>query len=81
MRWTSRSRGAAKYAPEILTKAQASLDMAESALAAKGDKKQIISTGPADRTIFGGRPHSRRTTSRGRTHRHGARCCRRQGQG
>jgi outer membrane protein OmpA-like peptidoglycan-associated protein len=40
----AKSHGAAKYAPEILTKAQASLDMAESALAAKGDKKQIIST-------------------------------------
>jgi len=40
----AKSHGAAKYAPEILSKAQASLDMAESALAAKADKKQIIST-------------------------------------
>jgi outer membrane protein OmpA-like peptidoglycan-associated protein len=39
----AKSHGAAKYAPEILSKAQASLDMAESALAAKADKKQIIS--------------------------------------
>jgi outer membrane protein OmpA-like peptidoglycan-associated protein len=40
----AKSHGAAKYAPEILSKAQASLDMAESALAAKADKKQITST-------------------------------------
>jgi hypothetical protein len=40
----AKSRGAAKYAPEILSKAQGSLDMAESALTAKADKKQIIST-------------------------------------
>ncbi len=40
----AKSHGAAKYAPEILSKAQSSLDMAESDLAAKADKKQIIST-------------------------------------
>jgi outer membrane protein OmpA-like peptidoglycan-associated protein len=40
----AKSRGAAKYAPEILSKAQASLDTAENALTAKADKKQIIST-------------------------------------
>jgi outer membrane protein OmpA-like peptidoglycan-associated protein len=40
----AKSHGAAKYAPEILSKAQGSLDMAESALAANKDKKQIIST-------------------------------------
>jgi outer membrane protein OmpA-like peptidoglycan-associated protein len=40
----AKSRGAAKYAPEILSKAQASLAMAENDLAAKADKKKIIST-------------------------------------
>jgi outer membrane protein OmpA-like peptidoglycan-associated protein len=40
----AKSHGATKYAPEILSKAQGSLNMAESALAAKADKKQIIST-------------------------------------
>jgi len=40
----AKSRGAAQYAPEILSKAQASLDEAESALASKADKKGIIST-------------------------------------
>jgi outer membrane protein OmpA-like peptidoglycan-associated protein len=40
----AKSHGAAKYAPEILTKAQSGLDMAERDLAAKADKKQIIST-------------------------------------
>jgi outer membrane protein OmpA-like peptidoglycan-associated protein len=40
----AKSRGAAQYAPEILSKAQAGLDEAESALARKTDKKEIIST-------------------------------------
>jgi outer membrane protein OmpA-like peptidoglycan-associated protein len=40
----AKSRGAAQYAPEILSKAQASLDEAENALARKADKKEIIST-------------------------------------
>jgi outer membrane protein OmpA-like peptidoglycan-associated protein len=40
----AKSRGAAQYAPEILSKAQASLDEAESALARKADKKEIVST-------------------------------------
>ena len=39
----ARSRGAEKYAPESLTKAEASLKMAENALASKARKKQIIS--------------------------------------
>jgi outer membrane protein OmpA-like peptidoglycan-associated protein len=40
----AKSRGADKYAPEIFSKAQGSLDMAESALAKNADKKQIVST-------------------------------------
>jgi len=39
----AKSRGAEKDAPEIFTKAAASLQMAESALSAKADKKEIIS--------------------------------------
>ena len=40
----AKSRGADKYAPEIFTKAEASLKMAENSLASKADKKEIIST-------------------------------------
>jgi outer membrane protein OmpA-like peptidoglycan-associated protein len=40
----AKSREAAKYAPEIFTKAQGSLDMAESLLARQAGKKEIIST-------------------------------------
>jgi outer membrane protein OmpA-like peptidoglycan-associated protein len=40
----AKSRGAAKYAPEIFAKAQGSLNMAENALASKADKKEIVST-------------------------------------
>lgn len=39
----ARSRGAEKYAPQILTKAEASLKMAENLLASKANKKRIIS--------------------------------------
>ncbi len=40
----ARSRDAEKYAPEIFTKAQASLQMAESSLAKKANKKTVVST-------------------------------------
>ncbi len=40
----AKSRKADQYAPEIFTKAEASLKMAENALAAKKNKKEIIST-------------------------------------
>jgi outer membrane protein OmpA-like peptidoglycan-associated protein len=40
----AKSRGADKYAPEIFSKAEASLKMAENSLASKGDKKTIVST-------------------------------------
>ncbi len=40
----AKARGAAQYASDIFSKAQASLQMAENALASKADKKQIIST-------------------------------------
>jgi outer membrane protein OmpA-like peptidoglycan-associated protein len=40
----AKSRGADKYAPEIFSKAEGSLTMAENALASKADKKQIVST-------------------------------------
>ena len=40
----AKSRGAEQYAPDIFTKAEASLKMAENALARKADKKEIIST-------------------------------------
>ncbi len=40
----AKSRGADKYAPEIFSKAQGSLDIAENALARNADKKQIVST-------------------------------------
>jgi len=40
----AKSNGAEKYAPEILTKATSSLQMAENSLSRKADKKQIIST-------------------------------------
>lgn len=40
----ARSRGAEKYAPDIFTKADASLKMAENSLARKANKKEIIST-------------------------------------
>lgn len=39
----AKSRGADKYAPEIFTKADASLKMAENSLAAKAAKKEIVS--------------------------------------
>jgi outer membrane protein OmpA-like peptidoglycan-associated protein len=40
----AKDRGAAQYAPDIFSKAQASLAMAENALTSNADKKQIIST-------------------------------------
>lgn len=40
----AKSRQSAKYAPEILTKAEASLKMAENSLASKANKKETIST-------------------------------------
>jgi outer membrane protein OmpA-like peptidoglycan-associated protein len=40
----AKSRGAVKYAPEIFSKAEGSLNMAENALASKADKKEIVST-------------------------------------
>jgi outer membrane protein OmpA-like peptidoglycan-associated protein len=40
----AKSRGADKYAPEIFSKAQASLQAAETALANNANKKEIIST-------------------------------------
>jgi outer membrane protein OmpA-like peptidoglycan-associated protein len=40
----ARSRGAEKYAPEIFTKADGGLKLAESALARKANKREIIST-------------------------------------
>jgi outer membrane protein OmpA-like peptidoglycan-associated protein len=40
----AKSRGADKYAPEIFSKAQASLQAAETSLANKANKKEIIST-------------------------------------
>jgi outer membrane protein OmpA-like peptidoglycan-associated protein len=40
----AKDRGAAQYAPDIFSKAQASLQMAENALSSNADKKQIIST-------------------------------------
>jgi outer membrane protein OmpA-like peptidoglycan-associated protein len=40
----AKSRKADKYAPEIFSKAEASLKMAENSLASKADKKEIIST-------------------------------------
>ncbi len=39
----AKSRGADKYAPEILAKAQASLEIAENALSSNADKNDIIS--------------------------------------
>ena len=39
----ARSRGADKYAPDIFSKAQGALDLAENALARKADQKQIMS--------------------------------------
>ncbi|MGC2197364.1 MAG: OmpA family protein [Terriglobales bacterium] len=40
----AKSRAADKYAPEIFSKAEGSLKMAENSLASKADKKDIIST-------------------------------------
>ena len=40
----AKDRGAPQYAPDIFSKAQASLQMAENALSSNADKKQIIST-------------------------------------
>jgi outer membrane protein OmpA-like peptidoglycan-associated protein len=40
----AKSRGADKYAPEIFSKAEGSLQMAEKSLASKADKNAIIST-------------------------------------
>jgi outer membrane protein OmpA-like peptidoglycan-associated protein len=40
----ARSRGADKYAPEIFSKAEGGLKLAENALARKADKKEVIST-------------------------------------
>ena len=39
----AKSRGADKYAPEVYSKAQGALELAENALARKADKKQVIS--------------------------------------
>jgi outer membrane protein OmpA-like peptidoglycan-associated protein len=39
----AKSRGAEKYAPEVLSKAQGGLDLAEAALARKANKKDILS--------------------------------------
>jgi outer membrane protein OmpA-like peptidoglycan-associated protein len=39
----AKSRGADRYAPEVFSKAQGGLELAENALARKADKKQIIS--------------------------------------
>ena len=39
----AKSRGADRYAPDVFSKAQGSLQMAENALASKADKKQTIS--------------------------------------
>ncbi|HEY6389442.1 MAG TPA: OmpA family protein [Candidatus Acidoferrum sp.] len=40
----AKARGAAQYAPDIFSKAQASLAMAENYLTSNADKKQIVST-------------------------------------
>jgi outer membrane protein OmpA-like peptidoglycan-associated protein len=40
----AKARGAAQYAPDIFSKAEASLQMAENALSSNASKKQIIST-------------------------------------
>ncbi len=40
----AKSRAADKYAPEVFSKAEASLKMAENSLARKADKKEIVST-------------------------------------
>src|SRR5215813_881201 len=40
----AKSRGADKYAPDIFSKAEASLQMAEKSLASKADKNSVIST-------------------------------------
>jgi len=40
----AKDRGAAKYAPDIFSKAEASLQMTENALSSNANKKQIIST-------------------------------------
>ena len=40
----AKSRGADKYAPEVFTKADASLKMAENALASKANRKDVVST-------------------------------------
>src|SRR5271167_5141357 len=40
----AKDRGAAKYAPDIFSKAQASLAMAENYLTSNADRKQIVST-------------------------------------
>ena len=40
----AKSNGSEKYSPDIYTKAEASLKMAENALAGKAEKKEIIST-------------------------------------
>jgi len=40
----AKSRGADKYAPEIFSKAEGGLQLAENALARKSDRKEIIST-------------------------------------
>lgn len=40
----AKARGAAQYAPDIFSKAQASLQMTENELSRNADKKQIIST-------------------------------------
>ena len=40
----AKDRGAAKYAPDIFSKAEASLQMTENALSSNANKKQVIST-------------------------------------
>jgi hypothetical protein len=47
----AKSRGAEADAPEIFSKAKGSLESAENALARKADKKEIISTSPANCTV------------------------------
>jgi hypothetical protein len=75
----AKSRGADKYAPEIFSKAEGSLKMAENSLASKADKKEIIST--ARHPILGGRARSLCAAPGGGAHRERPRGRRRSSQG
>jgi hypothetical protein len=75
----AKSRGAENCAPEVLSKAEGGLKSAETALARKANRKEIVSLATPVVAIFRGRPcHNRGTGGPGA---HRDRACHRSGDG